>query len=494
MTQCSLAMRKRQAMSLDLHSMSAELAKAATRKNIYLFLQQAFTVIHPGEQLQKAEYVEAMCFALQEVAKGNTRRLMISIAPRHLKSICASVVFPAFLLGNDPSLRFMVVSYGGDLARQHAESFRRLVASSFYRELFPNARMDPNHRRWDSIHTKAGGVRKAGSVAGPITGFGADVIVIDDLAKASEMHSEKIRDHVRNFYEETLFSRLNNKKTARIVSVQQRLHADDFSAYLIEKGTFHHLCLPSIAQKQEDIPLFGGYWWVRKPGTVLNEAREPRDVLDEIQAEIGSRTFNAQYLQDPEAGSSEFLSIEDLTLVENLPDESNFIARVQSWDTAMKHGPNSNYSVCLTFGFHATEERWYLVDVMRKRLDYTSLKAMVVHLQQRWKADHVIIEDTAMGSTLLQELHKEEKLKLGKWSVKGSKAERFIPATDWIKSGNLVIPQKVPWFDDFRREILTFPESRYNDQVDALSQFNRWRKTRSEGFFSRLNRIAKVSH
>lgn len=70
-----------------------------------------------------------------------------------------------------------------------------------------------------------------------MTGFGADVIVIDDLAKASDIQSEVIREQARTFFDESLFSRLDNKREARIVSIQQRLHQDDFAAYLVEKDS-----------------------------------------------------------------------------------------------------------------------------------------------------------------------------------------------------------------------------------------------------------------
>lgn len=448
-----------------------DIADAAMRENLYAFLAGAFPIICPGEALARAPYLEAMCYALQRVATGECLRLLISIAPRHLKSICGSVLLPAFELGRDPKQKVVVVSYGKDLAREHAEMFRRLVNSSIYKRLFPEMRIDPKHNRFEHLKTTAGGGRKSASLGGGITGFGANLIVIDDLGKPAEMRHDTYRQELRDFFDQTLFSRLNDKRSDRIVSIQQRLHPDDFSAYLLEKETFEHLCLPSVAEIPEEIPLYNNRVFVRRPGDLLNEDREPQSVLDRIKADIGNFAFQAQYQQNPSEGENEYLSLSDLVLVDRRPGENLFVRRMQSWDTASKGGPRSDYSVGLTFGWHRDEERWYLLDIFRRRIDYTELKATIQRERKRWLADKVLIEASAMGHSLLAELRRQTSGVYQGINVVSSKLDRFIPRTDWIKSGQLVIPTDTPWYDDFRRELLAFPDSANDDQVDALTQF-----------------------
>ncbi len=472
-------------MTPDIDLSDPRVAQALLRFNIYLFLQRAFTVLHPGRQLDKAEYVEAMCYLLQLMVKGECDRLIISIAPRHLKSICGSVIFPAFLLGHFPATKVMVVSYGGDLAREHATSFRRLITSRFYRELFPDTCIDPANRRAEHIRTTKGGGRQAVSLGGSVTGFGADVIVIDDLAKASEVHSPVIREQARTFFDETLYSRLDNKKSARILSIQQRLHQDDFTAYLLEKGTFEHLSLASIATKKEDIRLFDNCVWVRKPGDVLSPAREPNEVLDQIRQEIGDYAFEAQYQQNPIPSESALLSEQDLALVENLPKEEVITRRVQSWDMAAKDGPRCAWSVGMTFGWQDVERRWYLLDVIRVRKDYSDLRAIVLAARKNWRADLVIIEDAALGAAMLPDLQKTVVDVFGRVKVKTSKEARFIPATAWLKEGHIAIPADQPWFDTLRAELLAFPHASYDDQADALSQFVKWMRRNEETYLDR---------
>ena len=444
---------------------------ALSRENLYAFLVGAFPILCPGERLARALYLEAMCFALQGVAAGQCQRLMISVAPRHLKSICGSVLLPAFVLGRDPTQKILVVSYGKDLAREHAEQFRRLVTSPFYKRLFPGMNIDPKHNRFDHMKTTVGGGRKSSSIGGSVTGFGANLIVIDDLGKPSEMRHDTYRQELRDYFDQTLFSRLNDKRTDRIVSIQQRLHPDDFSAYMLEKETFEHLCLPSVAEIPEDIPLYNHRVFNRRIGDLLSPEREPQEVLDRIKADIGTYAFQAQYQQNPSESESEFLSMSDLHLVDTLPDENVFVRRVQSWDTAAKDGPRCDYSVGMTFGWHSIEKRWFILDIIRKRMDYSELKATVLRERKLWYADKVLIEASAMGNALLQEFRKEVAGVYQAINVMNSKLDRFIPHTDWIKSGHLVIPSDKPWFDTFRRELLAFPDATNDDQVDALTQF-----------------------
>jgi len=473
---------------LDLTELEPNLAAAIQRRNFYIFVQGAFEATYPGKELYKADYIDAMCFALHQVQRTPGDRLLISVAPRHLKSFCASIAWPAFLLGHEPATKTLVVSYGKDLAKALAEDFKTLMNSAWYRRLFPYSRIDPGNRRYDQIRILGGGSRLGKSVQGALTGFGADVIIIDDVAKAGDMSSEAMRDQGPRLFRETLYSRLDNKKEARIVAVQQRLHPEDFSAHLLEKGTFRHLCLPSIATEDEEVPIFGGYVWERKIGDVLNPDREPKELLDQIREEIGSTAFQAQYQQDPTLGTAEFLRVDDLTLVDTLPEEECFVMRIQSWDTAVKEGPRCSYSVGMTFGWHRDEERWYLLDVHRGRHSYTDLKTRIRHLQDQWQPERVIIEDTALGSPLVQELRQEKRNQVKSFSVKGGKLDRFLPATDWIKQGGLVIPKDATWFAEFKREILNFPATQYDDQVDALSQFNRWRKVRGDFMLRSLQR------
>lgn len=149
----------------------------------------------------------------------------------------------------------MVASYGGDLAAKHARDFRTVVMSPWFGSVFPATQLVAGGNRIDEQITTANGGRKAISVGGAATGFGADIIVADDMMKVGDAGSVVERQRVKDFYEQTLLSRLNDKAAGRVVIIQQRIHEDDLPGYLIEGGQFVHLNLPAIAVSQEKVPL-----------------------------------------------------------------------------------------------------------------------------------------------------------------------------------------------------------------------------------------------
>jgi hypothetical protein len=160
---------------------------------------------------------------LTAVRAGRIRRLIVSLPPRHLKSHLASVAFPAWCLGLEPSSQILCVSYAQDLADKLSRDCRRILASEWYQRLFPT-RLAPRHQAVPEFETTAQGSRVATSVGGVLTGRGADLIVIDDPLKPEEALSQTQRQAANEWYDHTLYSRLNDKLTGAIVLIMHRLH------------------------------------------------------------------------------------------------------------------------------------------------------------------------------------------------------------------------------------------------------------------------------
>jgi hypothetical protein len=154
-------------------------------------------------------------------------------------------------------------------------------------------------RRALELETTNGGFRKAVTVHGAVTGLGADYLIIDDLVKAGAASSVVERQGIKDYYTETLFSRLNDKRNGRIIVIHQRLHEDDLVGFLLDGGTFRHLNLPAIADRVQEIPIGRGrvHRWCN--GEALFPQREPLETLETIRREMGAATFSAQYLQNP---------------------------------------------------------------------------------------------------------------------------------------------------------------------------------------------------
>ena len=269
------------------------------RRDLAAFVQKSFGVVSPGVEFLTNWHIEAIAFELCKVMRGETRRLLITMPPRSLKSICASVAFPAFVLGHDSTKRIVCVSYAEDLAAKHARDCRAVMASDWYRSVFPKARLGKSKSAEMDFETTCGGGRLSTSVGGTLTGRGGSLIVIDDPQKPTDAMSEAKRGSTLDWFRNTLSSRLDDKREDAIVVVMQRLHVDDLAGHLLEHGGWTHLNLPAIATEDQTIDVGNDTFHVRKVGELLHAAREPIEVLGELRRSMGEFIFNAQYQQAP---------------------------------------------------------------------------------------------------------------------------------------------------------------------------------------------------
>ncbi|QYU70754.1 phage terminase large subunit [Leptolyngbya sp. 15MV] len=452
------------------------LLAALRRQQFPMFLKKAFETLHPGDPpLEMAWYLKAICHALTEVHAGRERRLVVTVPPRHLKSVTASVAFVAWVLGHDPKAKIMVASYSQDLARHHSNQTRVLMESTWYRTDFPRTRISSRGNRALELETTAGGARKAVSVSGSITGFGADIIIIDDCMKADEARSAPERQKLRDWFDNTLLSRLNDKASGRIISIQQRLHEDDLPGYMFEKG-YRHLNLPAIAEKEEVVPVGPDRVHTRAVGDLLNPARENHETLEQLRRDLGPVVFSAQYQQEPVTAEGNMLRLEWFGIYDDVPERPEFLKVVQSWDTGMTAAPTSDYSVCTTWGFRCCNHRWYLLDVYRRRLDFPDLKRAAVEQWRTWRTDSVIIEKAASGHGLYQHLRASGPFTPVMIDAVASKEERFNGCLGEVEAGYFLLPREAAWLDTFRHELRAFPQGKHDDQVDSFSQFVKYQQ------------------
>ena len=431
-----------------------------------------------GKELIRAPYLETYCYELQRVAEGLEQRLAANMPPRYLKSIAGSIVFPAWVLGRWPEKQIIVAYYGDDLARDHSAKFRRLIESPFYRQVFPNSWQARRVGRQNEFRTRQGGGRRAVTVGGAATGLGADIIILDDILKAADAGSEVKRQEARDFIDKTLSSRLNSKKNGAIICIQQRLHQDDPTQHLLEKDTYRHISMRAIATKDTEYFLYGNAYWVQRKGEALAPKLEDLETLEQTKKEIGAAVFETQYQQDPSAGAESMVDLTKLHLEDGRPEEHRWLHIVQSWDTAVKDLPGSDYNVGMTFGWNGV--RWYIIDVVRERLDYGNTKARVLQLRRKYNADVVLIEDSSNGTNIIRDLRKNGFTEVIAVRAKGEKSARCNRAVECLHNGMLGIFHEMPWFPVLRNEIIAFPNVRFDDQVDAISQFVKWRNARRD--------------
>ena len=452
---------------------SPALFRLFAKQNFVVFVEKAFQELSPETGFLPNWHVKALVYMLEQIMAGRSMRLIVNLPPQFLKSIICSVALPAFILGIDPTKKILCASYSQPLAEHLHSSFRRIVESPWYREMF-----HPNMLRSTAseFETRQGGYRIATSVNGTLTGLGADLIIVDDPLNAGEAHLKSARDGANKWCTVSLISRLSNKNTGAIIVVAQRLHPEDLSGYLLERGGWDHFCLPAIAPRDRSITLLGGRTHVWKTGEALHPELLGLAVLAKLKDEMGADNFSAQYLQEPQHPSGNLLKIEWLRTCDSTPAKAADDFIVQSWDTAFTTTLKSDFSVCLTL--LARKNEIYLLDVLRARLDYPDLVRQVLDQANKHQPNVILIEDVGSGASLSQTLKKDHGLSdVIACKPDQDKQTRIIRHTHTLAADPLFVPRCAAWLDDFRAEFLGFPHVRHDDQIDALSQFYGWYET-----------------
>jgi len=444
------------------------------RNDLATFIHMVFQRVAPGANYQHNWHIEAIAWHLEQCAAGMIKRLLITMPPRHLKSISASVAFPAWLLGRDPSKQIMCASYSADLASDFSRQTRMVMDASWYKQVFPRSQISPLKDTEMFFETTLRGYRFATSVGGPNTGFGGDFSIIDDPIKTDEASSEAKRSAVIDWFTNTASTRLNDPANGVIIVVMQRLHVDDLAGHLLQQLGWTHLSLPAIAMADEMIQIGPNKFYSRSEGDLLHEQRVPRWFLDELKSSMRSLDFSAQYLQCPVPDDGEMIKWPWFRYYERLPPPEDDDMLVQSWDTASTPNELSDYSVCITARVRGN--LCYVIDVLRQRLDYPDLRRTVIEHALKWCADAVVIENKGSGMQLLQEFSRAERgmPTAISFTPDRDKVTRMYTQCAKIESGHVLLPRDATWFSDFKSELLQFPKGRYDDQVDSLSQLLIW--------------------
>lgn len=447
---------------------------ALLRKDLGFFIQRTFATLAPGTPFLSNWHIQVIAHHLMLCEQGDIKRLIITLPPRSLKSISASVAFPAWLFGQDPTNKLLCISYSQDLAIKHAFDTRTVMDSPWYKRCFPETRLHPGKNTQSEFMTTKQGHRLTTSVGGTLTGRGGNIIIIDDPHKADEVESTTQRDKVIHWFQNALLTRLDNQKTDVIILIQQRLHQDDLAGYLLDAGDWVHLNLPAIAEEDTSIMIGPDQYHHRKIDDVLHPDKESREALKRLETAMGSYAYAAQYQQRPAplgGGIIKWAWFKNRYTQPPVKQEGDWV--IQSWDTASSTGQMNDYSVCTTWLIR--NGNCYLLDVLRERLEFPRLRQTVVNHGMTWRADMVIIENTNAGMGLVQDLrYNYPTLNIMGMTPKGDKSTRMIQVTPILETGKVILPKDAPWLPEFQSELVHFPNGKFDDQVDSLSQFLEW--------------------
>ena len=313
-----------------------QLGLLMARSSLYAFFAAVFDVLAPGRALKPNWHLELICDHLESVAKGETRRLIINLPPRSLKSSLVSRAFTAWWWLHNPTLKSILVTYGQELTREIKQDFDRLIGSDVYRQIaciaaslpaslssaplvspaslgsltfHPGFHLAPtaaqlSEQRLTRTKNVSGGSYHATTVGGGLTGLGGDLLLIDDPIKASGRVSDAERTSANEWITQTAFSRFDNPADSVILVIMQRLHEDDLSGRLLETGQFEHLCLPAEFEGPRTFEIKPRFGRPKRAinlavGDLLHSAQLSKAYLEGMEVSLGRGTYRAQYLQDP---------------------------------------------------------------------------------------------------------------------------------------------------------------------------------------------------
>jgi predicted phage terminase large subunit-like protein len=440
-------------------------------KDFSVFLRKVFATVSPGDEFLPNWHIEAMTFCAKQIIAGKLKRGIVTIPPRHLKSIIFSVALPAYLLGLKPSTRIICVSYSSDLAVKHANDFRAVITSDWYRSAFPKTRVSREKDTQTETMTTGRGFRFATSLGGVLTGRGADLIVLDDPQKPDEALSEAHRNSAGQWFDTSLLSRLDSKSGGVVLIVMQRLHEDDLVGRLLERDGWDQLKIAAIAERDECIRIGTRRAHKRKAGTVIDPRRETQEDLGRLRQSMGELFFSAQYQQEPIPLAGNIIKAKWFKEYDIPPTYAYGDAFVISIDTAMKGTPLADFSVATVW--LGRGENCFLLDLWRDRVDYPQLKRAVIWLRDKYPNATLLIEDKGSGTSLIQDLRADNRSVIA-INPEADKVTRVAKVSAQFEAGSVHFPKNASWVDCLKAELLGFPNTRYDDQVDSVAQALSW--------------------
>ncbi|WP_041300239.1 hypothetical protein [Hyphomicrobium sp. MC1] len=464
----------------DIEPFDALIAMA--RADFMCFVEMTFNVLHPGSNLVYADYLQVLADLLMRVEEGRYRRVNINLPPRQMKSMMVSVFYVAWRLGRNPASKFIAISYGDDLAHDLSVMTRTLMLSPIYGQIFPETVLDKKSE--DHIRTTQKGGRYATAVGSDITGFGADLIIVDDPIQADDAGSEHVKARVRDWMSNSVSTRFNDQAKGALILVMHRLAPDDLSATLEPNADFV-LKLPMIAEKEEKYERHGKLTMHRRPGDVLNPARMTAEEVAKLKASLPRHVWDGQYQQRPTAGGSGMLSVERFQRYD-LSKPPKFELSIHSWDVGATIGGNA--SVCTKWGLAANKDNkdaLYLTQVISVKLELPEVLATIKSEIERDRPALVVIDERGVGLGVAQHLRRAGYRNISsstatsapitpgaasKCRPSDTKIERFGRAILRIDEGEVLIPMSATFLDKFLYEASAFPNISDDDQVDSMTQ------------------------
>ncbi len=450
-----------------------------SRDNFMTFVK--FTSPDPAEPddvrrstYENALHHDAIAAALEEVERGNIQFLILTCPPRHGKSQLVSRHFPAWFMGRHPDWSVVVATYNDDFAMDFGADVRKLMASTHYKNVFPDTRLIRGGQAKDRLQTTQGGMATFVGVGGSLTGRGCHVLLVDDVVKDYEQaRSKAYRDRAWEWFTKVAMTRRMGPKL--VVITFTRWAQDDIIGRLTDPENEHYnrtlaekikiIDLPALAL--EDDPLG------RDPGQPLWPSRFDEEFLEEQRA-LDPLGFEALYQQRPSLMDGDLFKRETLQFYDPAEiEERDFRIYVAS-DHAVATKQRSDYTCLLRVGVDK-QLNIYLLDCWwQKKPTDVVVEAMLQIFRQQpaplvWWAEKGHISKS-IGPFLRKRMSETGTFgNLVEVTPIGDKEQRSQSMVARAAMGKLFFPKNKPWVERAINEMMSFPNGLHDDFVDTLS-------------------------
>ncbi|MDQ7836023.1 MAG: phage terminase large subunit [Humidesulfovibrio sp.] len=434
------------------------------------FILQSWHIIEPARPFVDGWHIGAICEHMEAVATFEIRELLVNMPPRHMKSIGISVCFVPWVWTWAPGRRSFNSSYELTLARRDNQKARTIIESPWYQERWGSKvsiKSDQNEKsKFENTH---GGSRFVSSSGGKATGEGGDYVFCDDPHNVKDVSQDREtkRLSVLDWWDNSMSNRLDDPERGAFVVVGQRVHENDLSGHLLEQGGWVHLCLPAEYEGRRYVKTPLGFEDPRtKEGELLWPERFTGEALEKIKRKMHEAEYAGQFQQEPTPPGGGIFKWEWFQSYTELP---RFERIVDFWDTAQSVKDGAAYSVRERWG--EAQNGYYLLHVLRERMDYPTLKQRIVDDYDAGGVDEVVVEDKSSGTSVIQDLQKDTKVPVIPYVLgKDGKETRARAQASTVKGGNVWVPESAPWLPAFKNEVIMFPNGKFKDQVDVMAE------------------------
>ena len=444
-----------------IEELEAAEAKELARDGFMPFIKRVWPAFIEGR------HHKIMGDAFERVARGELKRLIINMPPRHTKSEFASYLLPAWFLGNFPEKKIIQTAHTAELSVGFGRKVRNLVDSEDYKQVFPTLGLRADSKAAGRWSTTQGGEYFAIGVGGAVTGKGADLLIIDDPHSEQEGQSADpgVFDKVYEWY--TSGPRQRLQPGGAIIVVMTRWHKRDLTGQIIKSsvqraGTDEWEVIEFPAIMPSGKSLWPQFW--------------PLEELESLRNELPAPKWNAQYQQNPTSEEGALVKREWWREWDSdVPPECEFI--IQSWDTAFLKTQRSDFSACTTWGvfYHPDDNgtmqaNIILLDAHKERLEFPELKKKAYEFYGYWEPDACIVEAKAAGTPLIFEL-RAMGIPVAEYTPSrgNDKISRVNAVSDLFASGNVWRPN-TRFAEEVVEEFAAFPAGEHDDLVDSSTQ------------------------